>query len=179
MVVPLLFAVLFGILEFGAAFNNYGVLRQAVRDAARQGAVANYGTATCTLNFANGGVDPGAGDVKNLMCQAKNDMSGGGLGMPAANIAIMVAFASPNLTGSNLTGTNPAEAAVGNALIVCAQYQLQSFTGFFAQMFGGKVIRSKTVMRIEQAGAASDVSGQETPPAGGDWSWCNATSSSP
>jgi hypothetical protein len=171
----MLLIVLFGIIEFGSAFNNYSVLRQAVRDGARQGAVGNFGpTASCTLNFT-GGIDPGAGEVKNLMCQTKATMSGGGLGMAASHIAVMVAFAKADLSGAAVAP----QAAVGNGLIVCAQYPLQSLTGFFAQILGGKVLRSKTIMRIEVAGAALDSTGQEAAPAGSDWSWCNATSSSP
>jgi Flp pilus assembly protein TadG len=175
VVAPVLLAMLFGIIDFGTTFNNYQALRQGVRDTARQGAVANFGptaSAGC-LNFTGAGaVDPGAGDVKNLMCQVHTSITGGGLGIDTTSLRVMVGFSNAGLTGS---GTY----AVGNGLIVCAQYSLTSVTGFFASLFSSKIVRSKTVMRIEEVGSSGDNVGSEPYPAGGDWSWCNATSSAP
>ena len=47
LVMPLLFLLLFGIVEFGINMNDYQSLRQGVRDAARQAVVADYGTGSC------------------------------------------------------------------------------------------------------------------------------------
>ena len=43
--VPLLFLILFGIIEFGAAFDKKISLNQGVREGARQAVVGNYTTA--------------------------------------------------------------------------------------------------------------------------------------
>jgi len=178
IVMPLLLLVLFGIIEFGAVFNNYVQLRSGVRNAARQGAVASYSTTSCSLNFGTGSTNPGAGDVKNLMCEVQNSVAGGGLGMGAGQVAVMVAFAPPGLNGANLAGT--ANAQVGNGLVVCAQYPLTSLTGLFAPYLNGHIIEAKTVIRIEVAGSGTnDGTGAESPPTGGTWSWCNATTSGP
>lgn len=51
IVMPLLFTLLFGIVDFGLTFNDSLSLRQGVREGARQASVANYdtcGTAMCT-----------------------------------------------------------------------------------------------------------------------------------
>jgi Flp pilus assembly protein TadG len=177
LVAPLLLTLLLGIVDFGTTFENMQVLRQGVRDAAREGTVANYGPpASCTLTFGAGSTNPGAGDVENLMCLTKSNV--GVVATSAASVRIMVAFAPAGLDGPNLTGAN--QAAVGNGLVVCAQYALTSITGFFTSFLTGKVARSKTVMRIEQPpGGTNDTMGAESPPPGGDWSWCNATTSSP
>jgi Flp pilus assembly protein TadG len=42
LVLPLLAMLLFGIIQFGLAFNNYITLTDAVRAGARKGAVARY-----------------------------------------------------------------------------------------------------------------------------------------
>ena len=47
LVMPLLFLLLFGIVEFGINMNDYQAIRQGVRDAARQAVVADYGTGSC------------------------------------------------------------------------------------------------------------------------------------
>ena len=42
LILPVLLVVLFGIIQFGIAFNNYLALTDAVRAGARQGAVARF-----------------------------------------------------------------------------------------------------------------------------------------
>ena len=42
LVLPVLAILLFGVIQFGIAFNNYLALTDAVRAGARQGAVARY-----------------------------------------------------------------------------------------------------------------------------------------
>jgi hypothetical protein len=177
LVSPLLITLLLAIVDFGITFNNMQILRQGVRDAARQGAVANYGpAANCTLTFSTGSTDPGAGDIRNLMCELKNAVAG--VGVDPASIRTMVAFAPPALNGANLSGSN--QAAVGNGIVVCAEYPLASLTGFFSKLLTGRIAKSKTVMRIEQPpGGVNDTLGAESPAAGDDWSWCNATTPSP
>ena len=42
LVLPILLMLLFGVIQFGIAFNNYLAVTDAVRAGARQGAVARY-----------------------------------------------------------------------------------------------------------------------------------------
>ena len=61
LLAPVLFLILFGIIDYGIWFADSISMRQAVRDAARQGSVENFGTAcsatrhgarTCTSSRA-------------------------------------------------------------------------------------------------------------------------------
>ena len=47
LVVPVFLLILFGIVDFGLAFNDYNSLRQGVREGAREGVVAEFGVG-CT-----------------------------------------------------------------------------------------------------------------------------------
>ena len=47
LVVPLFLLILFGIIDFGLALNDYNSVRQGVREGAREGVVGEFGSA-CT-----------------------------------------------------------------------------------------------------------------------------------
>jgi len=51
LVIPVLLMVLFGIMDYGLFFSNSLSLKQGVREAARQGVVANFGSA-CTMTWS-------------------------------------------------------------------------------------------------------------------------------
>src|SRR5689334_15249863 len=51
LVVPVLLMILFGIIDYGLLFNNSLSVKQGVREAARQGVVANYGNA-CSMTWS-------------------------------------------------------------------------------------------------------------------------------
>ena len=70
--VPVVFAVLFGTLTYGLWFNDSLNLRQGLREASRQGVVANYGTETCAMTYMPGG-EPSA-NIAKLMCRAQSDV---------------------------------------------------------------------------------------------------------
>ena len=63
LVMPLLFLLLFGIVEFGINMNDYQAVRQGVRDSARQAVVADYGTGTCAPANATAAANTAAGPV--------------------------------------------------------------------------------------------------------------------
>lgn len=164
-VLPLLLLLLLGIIDFGNTYNDFISIRQGVREAARQASVANFGSdSACTLHIDSA---PSA-DIQKLMCLAKTQ-----IGMNASEVAVKVIIADKLLT----TGAQPW--AVGNGLVVCAQSKLTSITGFFANLFSTKYLRSKTTIRIEQAVSTTETEGSEVAPSGGSWSWCTASSASP
>ena len=72
----------------------------------------------------------------------------------------------------------PGTFAHTDSIVVCAQTPLDSVSGLFAPYLGGTVLHSKTSIRIEVSDLV-ETGGEETPPAGGDWSWCTVSSSSP
>jgi Flp pilus assembly protein TadG len=176
LIVPTLALFLFGIIEFGIVYNNDVALRQGVRESARSGSVANFGaSSSCTLTFTGGGTDPGAGEIKELMCLAKTDIGGGGIGLSNSTLRVRINFSTADLTA---TTTHP---SVGDGLIVCAQYALTSQTGLFTPFFNNKYIKSKTIIRTEVLGATgtTDTLGSETAPSGSSWTWCDSPPSNP
>ena len=60
LLAPVLFLVLFGIIDYGIWFADAISLRQAVRDAARQGSVENFGT-SCSATGTSA-------DLRKLAC---------------------------------------------------------------------------------------------------------------
>jgi hypothetical protein len=168
LVLPLFAMLVMAILDFGTTYNNWITVRQGVREGARQGSVANFGTdSTCGLTFTGGGSAPSA-DLENLMCLTKNQ-----IGLPATATRIKILLVDPTLT------TNGQSWTVGNALEVCAEYPAQSITGYFAGLLGGKYLESKTTIRIEAASQNSETEGYETDPTGKAWAWCTPSASSP
>ncbi len=162
----LLFTLLFGIIEFGYQFNNAQSLRQGVREGARQGAVVKFGTSSsCGLSGLTGSPST---DVQKLMCLTKSQI---GLGN-GTRVKVLLADA-------DVATATPTGFVEGNALIVCAQTPMQSLSGLFAPFVDGKVIRSKTTMRIEQTPTGSERDGAEAAPTGSDWAWCTVTGSAP
>jgi len=167
LAMPILVVLVFGLIEFGVAYGNNISLRQGVREAARQGAVGNFGPAytigdPCHLTGASAATT----NIKDLMCLAKAR-----IGLDASRLRIKVMSGNQDFTGS---GTF----AKADSIIVCAQYPLDSISGLFNGILGNSTLRSKTAMRIE-LGDISATGGEETPPAGGSWSWCTVSGSSP
>lgn len=170
LILPLLILVVFGVIEFGATFNDYQAVRQGTREAARAGAVGNFGPAyneepassDCHLTGAALATD----NIKNLICLTKSQ-----IGLNGEDVRVKVISGASDFTGS---GTFAKE----DSIIVCAQYKLQSITSLFSPFLGGKYLRTKASIRIEKTDIVA-TGDAETPPSGGDWSWCTVSSSSP
>jgi hypothetical protein len=158
LIAPLLFLLIMGMIDFGNIYSNQISLRQGVREGARQGAVKNWGTTSCTLNSFNG--TPPSSDIQNLMCTVKNRI---GI-TPSSNIYTKVVF-DPSY-------------GLNNGLIVCAQMQAQSLSGFTTQFISGVYLKTKVEMNVEQA-AATETAGEEAAPSGTNWNWCTASGSTP
>ncbi|MET0727649.1 MAG: TadE/TadG family type IV pilus assembly protein [Acidimicrobiales bacterium] len=163
----LLFALLFGIIEFGYQFNNYQAVRQGVREASRQGAVVRFGTdSACGLTSLSG--TPSA-DVQKLMCLTKNQV---GLGDGATRVKVLLG--DPDIAVQQSTGY-----VEGNSLVVCAETRMSSLTGMFAPIVDSKVLKSKTTIRIEQDAPTAQRDGQEAAHPGSSWGWCTLTGAAP
>ncbi len=158
LVSPIVFAVLFGTLTYGLWFNDSLNLRQGLREASRQGVVANYGTETCTMSF-NG--TPPSANIKKLMCRAQADVGA--------------------MTGETYIKVRlPAGWIRGQELVVCGMVKADRLPGL-VPLPGDRMIRWSSRMSIEAAtpaqapipaNALSEVGGEEQPPASTDWSWC-------
>jgi hypothetical protein len=148
LVAPIFFLLVMGICEFGVGFSNNIALRQGVREGARQGAVANVGSNTsCPVT----GTTPNT-DTKKLICLTKDR-----IGLDETKTRVKVVLTGPYQRGTSV--------------IVCAQHKLNSVTGMFAPVLDDRELTTKVEMRIEET-AGTLAAAQETPPAGGDWSWC-------
>lgn len=133
IIVPLLAAVLFGIIEFGSAYNDYQSLRQGNRDAIRQAVVADLPPATCT---PTGSASSANASTKSVICMTKDRV-----GLDASRVSVAIAL-----------GTNGYK--VGEAMTVCVQYRINPVTKLFP-MLNNKVITSKVQMRIEKVASPS------------------------
>jgi hypothetical protein len=156
LIIPIVLGLVFGIVEFGMAFNNYISIRQGIREGARQAVVANFGTnSSCTTT----GGSPST-ETKELMCLTKDRA---GLGSTKdADLRVSVSF--------------PNGYTVGNSVIICSEYPANSVTKLFQPLLNGKVLKSKTEMRIEQTtqntGAGAFAAAEETAQSG-SWTWCH------
>src|SRR5437899_565810 len=98
IVLPILFAVLFGIMEFGRAYNIF----QTVTNAAREG--ARYSVAPFAAGTANAGNLPTSSQV---ISQVQHFLQGDGVKVPDGNIVVV----------QNCSGTAACPAVNGLALL--------------------------------------------------------------
>ena len=150
LIAPLLVLLVIGIIEYGLWFSDSLSVRQGVREAARQGVVANFGdTTSCGLTGASTS-DPNS---LALMCTAQ-DRIGGITGDPA--VMVMA----------------PEGWVRGKPLIVCAQFKNGVGTGI-VPMPNDRFIQSQVEMSIEKTDPAETLAtGFETAPSGSNWDWC-------
>lgn len=171
LVMPILFTLVFGVIDFGLVLTDSIGIRQGVREGARQATVADWGTTdSCGLQLTGAGT----AEMKKLMCLTKSRSD-----MPSSSLKVAIRFDPVNsgLSASNAypAGTGAAPSGpVGNGIIVCAITPMSSRTGFFTPIMGGKYVRSKVVMRIERAAGSSQSPTQEADPSGENWAWCTA-----
>jgi Flp pilus assembly protein TadG len=148
IVIPLLLLFVFGVVDFGAVYSNRTTVNQGVRDAVRQGIVANFGTnSTCPIT----GSIP-SGNSRNLVCLAKERVA---LQTVKTRIKIVA----------------PVSYTIGSQLLVCAEYPIEPVTPLTGQFLSNDALHAKATMRVEQVAPAGITSVSETA-IDGDWSWC-------
>lgn len=150
VVVPLLFALVFGVVDFGFSLSNLNSLRQGTREAGRRAVVGDFGAdGSCFI-------DGGAGlsvDTKSLICMTKDKV-----GLDAADIKVRVAF--------DATYTE------GDALILCTQYPTESISGVYGSLLDSGHVTTQVDMRIEVTSLSGAPLALEAFSEPGDWSWC-------
>lgn len=145
LVLPLVVALLFGMIDFGVVLNDYQSLRAGTRDGARNAVVADFDTVSACS---------GAGSSsQSLICSVKALTS---LDSPDTRVRVLV----------------PGTGEVGAPLIVCAAEPMQSTSGVFASVMNGSVLKSKVTMRIEVEADPILVTASDPAVSGDDWSWC-------
>jgi hypothetical protein len=156
-VAPLLFIMLFGIIDYGIWFADSIGMRQGVREAARAGVVERFDDACAPPRLTGG--DP---DLRALACTAAEG-STTITGNPAIRIVVLDA----------VTGAPGAPWAPGNTLRVCAQLRHDALLPLIPMPDGG-IVRTRVDMAIEVAEnpPITRAGGQDAPPPGADWGWC-------
>jgi Flp pilus assembly protein TadG len=183
LIAPILFLILFGLIDFGFIYNDFLSVRQGVRDGARQGAVANFGPQDASNNWTrttcnNASFVSGftSNEAKALICSTRDR-----IGLDASKMRVAVCLAQ--LANSSACSSNTAtDYKDGNTLVVCAMYPATSRSGFLKPFLGNGVVTTRVAIRIEQTGleqqrVASDdlvssTSSYETPLTGKDWNFC-------
>src|SRR3954451_21220697 len=103
LIAPILFLILFGVIDFGFIYNDFLSVRQGVRDGARVGAVANFGTntgcsttagtsVTSTVTSSSGTTSAGTAstEAQKLICTTRDK-----IGLDASKMRVAVAIAGP------------------------------------------------------------------------------------
>jgi Flp pilus assembly protein TadG len=165
IILPIFLLLVFGVIQFGITYNNLITLRQGTREAARQGAVGNFGSTTsCSLTGVTGSPST---DIQKLMCLAKQQ-----IGLQYVNTRVKVLSGSADFTSS---GTFQK----GEAIIVCVEYPVDKMAKFVTPVLGSAVLKTKTSMRIETSYSSSETGGQETALSSGNWGWCTVSGAAP
>jgi hypothetical protein len=149
IVFPLLFMLVSGMIDFGLAFTDLNSTRQGVREGARQAVVANFGDDTSC---------PVSGTVANDTVRKAICLTKDRVGLSEVDTRVKIVF----------PGTNQ----VGDSLLVCVQRPLDSATGVFDPVLGGRALTAMVEMRIEKVDPLL-VAAEETPLSGTSWSWCS------
>lgn len=155
LVSPIIFAVLFGTITYGLWFNDSMNLRQGLRDASRQGVVAEYGdSASCDMPLT-ATTPPASDNIQKLMCTAKREVGA--------------------MTGSTyIKVLLPGGWVRGQPVVVCGMVQAERLPGL-VPLPEDRMIRWQSRMSIERVTPGQvEVGGEAVPPSGVDWSWCTA-----
>jgi hypothetical protein len=146
LVVPVLFLLLFGMIDYGLLFNNSLALRQGIREAAREGVVRNFAGGGCTIGT----------DLEMLVCKT-DELVGAISGKTYAKVVV------------------PSSGwARGSPLTVCAMVRTDGATGLVPYPSGGW-LRQKVEMSIESDAPPLPTGGSgasDSLPDGQTWSWC-------
>ncbi len=148
IVMPLLFALLAGFIDFAWVFNDLQTTRQEAREITRQAVVG--------VTSSNYSCSHGAGSINNttagLVCEVKERVGSDAV----------VKLALPDVSGYE----------IGNALMVCVQLPYESITGMYDTLIDDGAAKVKVESRIE-AEAGEDLEAFSEPAlAGQTWGFC-------
>jgi hypothetical protein len=137
LVVPLLFLILFGIIDFSLVMFSYISVRQGTSAGAREAAVigtTGLSAQSCTMAPLLGG--SASTDATNLLCYTKDH-----IGLDPTKTRVSIWY--------NANCGNSVCYAAGDPVIICTQYPASSTTHFFSSLLNNIVLTSKVEIRIE------------------------------
>jgi len=120
IVLPVVVALLCGIVDFGMVLNDYQSIRAGVRDGAREAVVGEFDSA-CTAGT------PG----QKLICSVKAHTL-----IDTTDLRVRVEVASGG-------------GAVGDQVVVCAAEPMTSISGVYAPVMSGSILKAQTAMRVK------------------------------
>lgn len=153
IVLPLLLLLLFGMIEFGVALNDYQSIRQGARDSARSAVVAEYSSAPSSCGI-NGSAATAPANARAIICLTKQATDIGN----DLRVGVRVNSQAPTFEDGTIK--------------VCSVRNVRSITGFIAPFIDGIPLRTKVTMRVEQDPEVQTGNYLETDPTGQSWSWC-------
>jgi Flp pilus assembly protein TadG len=150
IVAPLLFLILFGIIDFSVVMFNDIAVRSGTSIGAREAAVmATNPAPPASSSCQTAGSFTGA--TQNLICYTKSH-----IGLNQARTRVSIWFATQNCSGACY--------AAGSPVVICTQYAASSTTGLFSAVLNQVTLSSKVEISIESSDSdPSLVPAQETP----------------
>jgi Flp pilus assembly protein TadG len=135
---PILFMLLFAIIDFGSSYNDYINVRQGARDGIRE-------TVVNTNEAVSGAGHCGAlKDAAFVACYTKDRV-----GLTADNTAVKVTFCAVGESHSGCpSGTQPGFKS-SYPVKICVQYKTGSVTGFFGPLLNNKTLKTEVESLIE------------------------------
>lgn len=121
LIAPLLFLLLFGVIDFGWLLNQQQDVRYGAREGARIAAVSSQDSST-----------PTAADIVAAICDR----------MDSSNTDMHVSLVATPSAGPT--------AQIGDLAKIEVWKPAQDITGFFTDVFGDTVIKSDLTFRLEQ-----------------------------
>lgn len=159
---PLLFVVLFSLVDFGWAYNQAQAVRQASRDGARAVVAGSVGSASCTTSPA------ATGQLQSAVCLTKARTA-----LPDSTTKVRIAAKTSGTCSSGVAASASAPCTgAGDPVAVCVQHAMRSVSGVWQWQFNGRYLTSSTVMRLEKTLPFALSGGAWSETGGGSWSFC-------
>ena len=157
LLAPVLFLILFGIIDYGIWFADAISLRQAVRDACASGSVENFGT-SCSATVTDR-------DLHKFACSVAS-----GAAPISGTVAVRAVIATdPQAASGRPHGSraSPCGSARSASTRLCCRW---------CRSRAGGISKTRVDIPIEQASSAGAATrtgyAGDPPPSGADWSWC-------
>jgi len=147
LILPLFALILFAIVDFGALFSSYTTMRGGVQASARLASLDQYDS----FGGSCGATDP----TSEMVCTTISEI-GGMLATDPGTLEVGICFVNSGTScateADSQTGSqcNPGSSPATYCEVeICAQVTARSTTGITAPFLDGKVISTKSIVRLE------------------------------
>jgi len=177
MVVPLLIALLLGVVDFAVVFSEKIDLRGGVREASWNGSRTIFGSRQpCPLTgFTGSGFGSADANAQRVMCMAKRRAD-----LDPNTMRVKVVIFDLDTDAQFTSGDPSAYFVAGHGILVCSMRSTRSTTRFYAGLLDDGVQRarlSNVILRNNDGGTPPTptpvASAEESPLPGQSWTWCD------